>query len=153
MPVRPSFAAKRLRCAAAQLVKESAAGVSFWLPHCHKFYAIPTVCYTDGIAFPAAARFVPTSYRATLAPACQGKRAKSLRAHYSKRVMADFFCFVLALTYISAGQFVSGQVYVKDVRKRSKSLREFDLDEVSYYMNITSYLVRFLRLFCACSLT
>lgn len=26
-------------------------------------------------------------------------------------------------------EFVSGQVYVKDVRKRSKSLREFDLDE------------------------
>lgn len=28
-------------------------------------------------------------------------------------------------------EFVSGQVHVKDVRKRSKSLREFDIEEVS----------------------
>ncbi len=41
-----------------------------------------------------------------------------------------FVTFIVGGSYMLS-EFVSGQVHVKDVRKRSKSLREFDIEEVS----------------------
>eukprot|EP00752_Nemacystus_decipiens_P002214 g2104.t2 len=39
-----------------------------------------------------------------------------------------FVTFIVGGSYMLS-EFVSGQVHVKDVRKRSKSLREFDIEE------------------------
>jgi len=51
-----------------------------------------------------------------------------------------FVTFIVGGSYMLS-EFVSGQVHVKDVRKRSKSLREFDIEEVGRYMHSSVYTV------------
>ena len=48
-----------------------------------------------------------------------------------------FVTFIVGGSYMLS-EFVSGQVHVKDVRKRSKSLREFDIEEVRALLRASS---------------
>lgn len=54
-------------------------------------------------------------------------------------VLCVYFFLVVCPLWPWLAQFVSGQVHVKDVRKRSKSLREFDIEEVSWDLKCAEF--------------